>query len=382
MGIFSRLSKIDQKFSWSFLGFIIGIVGIGFTIYTIFFFEKAPVIKYEVISNTNVLDVKENVSRLDILFDSVSVKKSGQNLRVITLKISNEGNENLSADYFDKKYPLGFQIEGAKIVQKPELLDFSNDYIKETIEIHESQDNKILFSNIIIDQGEYFIVKTLTLSDINVIPTLKPLGYISGSGSPRLVIINEEKETTPKSFFTKLFYGNVGYHIIRFFLYLIIIGVTIFLIFFPISQIQEKAQEKKKKKYVKKFKQNTKIEIEKLSEKVFDFYLEEGESSLFIIKKILSMPDKLNSYKKYLELGEEYEHFEYSGFRHSIEEQRAMVIYDSRQNRDEGSFKINRVTLFGQLVEMGIVSFKETDVIVDNNFLQTLEDFIYFIKIQ
>ncbi|MBE0646988.1 MAG: hypothetical protein IH596_04305, partial [Bacteroidales bacterium] len=363
MSIFSKLSKVDQKFSWSFLGFIIGIIGIGFAIYTIFFFEKVPVIKYEVISNTNVLDVKENVSRLDILFDSVSVKKTGQNLRVITLKISNEGNENLNADYFDKKYPLGFQIEGARIVQKPELLEFSNDYIKETIELNDTLDNKILFSNIIIDQGEYFIVKTLTLSDAKVVPTIKPLGYISGSGAPRLVIINEENETTPKSFFTKLFYGNLGYHIARFFLYLIIIGISIFLIAFPISQIQEKKQEKNKKKHVRKFKQNTKIDKEKLSEIVFDFYLEDGESSLFRIKKILSMPDKLKGYKNYLELREEYERFEYSGFRHRLEEQREMIIYDSRQNLDEDSHRIHRISLFDQLVEKGIISFNESEVL-------------------
>lgn len=87
MNIKNKLSKIDQKFSWSFLGFIIGIIGIGFTIYTIFFFEKVPIIKYEVISNTSVLDVKENISRLDIIFDSVSIKKSEQNLRIITLTL-------------------------------------------------------------------------------------------------------------------------------------------------------------------------------------------------------------------------------------------------------------------------------------------------------
>lgn len=381
MSLFEKFSKVDQKFSWSFLGFIIGIIGIGFTIYTIFFFEKIPIIKYEIVSNTNVLDIKENVSRLDILFDSVSVKKTGKDLRVITLKISNEGNENFNADFFDGKFPLGFQIEGAKIVQKPELLNFSNDYIRETIELTEKEHNKVLFSNIIIDQGEFFTIKTLTLSDQGVIPTIKPLGYVSGSGVPKIVKVVNETETSPKSFFRKLFFGNIGYHILRFILYIIALGLTIFIIAFPISEFNEAKEKKTKKKNVSKFKRITKIEKDFLAEKVFELYLESGESELFRIKRLISKPEILLDYKKYLELGEKFNDIEYTAYRH-LRDIKDDVHLDQKQNESENEKHEDNYTFVDELEKDQIIIIENDSYIINKNFERTLEEFIYFIKIQ
>lgn len=379
MSFFEKFSKVDQKFSWSFLGFIIGIIGIGFTIYTVFFFEKVPIIKYEIVSNTNVLDIKENVSRLDILFDSVSVKKTGKELRVITLKITNDGNENFNPDYFDNKFPLGFQIEGAKIVQKPDLLNFSNDYIRESIELIEKDHNKVFFSNIIIDQGEFFTIKTLTLSDQGVIPTIKPLGYVSGSGIPKLVEVVNETETSPKSFFRTLFYGNIGYHILRFIVYIITISLAVFVIAFPISEFQEAKEKKNKKKNVSKFKKNTKIEKELLVERVFEIYLESGESNLFRIKRIISQPENLIEYKKYLELSEKFNDFEFSGFRNNPENKEDLHF---EQKTHENDRLEDNQTFIDELVKDQIIKLDGEKYIVNKNFEKTLDEFIYFIKIQ
>lgn len=55
MELIMKIKNLDSKFSWSFLGFVIGIIGIGISIYAIFFHHPAPDLTYRVLTNTNVV---------------------------------------------------------------------------------------------------------------------------------------------------------------------------------------------------------------------------------------------------------------------------------------------------------------------------------------
>ncbi len=73
----------------------IGIIGIGISIYAIFFHHPAPDLTYRVLTNTNVVDMKENVSKLKIMYDKDLIDNESNSLKMLTFTVQNLGNENI-----------------------------------------------------------------------------------------------------------------------------------------------------------------------------------------------------------------------------------------------------------------------------------------------
>ena len=145
MNIWNKIKNLDKNFSWSFMGFLVGIIGIAFAVDTIYFYQEKPNIEYYQLTNTSVLDLKENVTKLDVIYDSTSIKKNRQSLRVVTIKILNSGNEDLGPQHYDKTVPLGLKIKGGVIVETPQIIETSNAYISDRLKINWLSENEISF---------------------------------------------------------------------------------------------------------------------------------------------------------------------------------------------------------------------------------------------
>ena len=219
MKTWDNIKTLDKKFSWSFFGFLLGAIGIIFSIYTIYFHKESPIIEYYELTNTDVLDIRENLTKLDIVYDSVSIKNNHQSLRIITLKIANNGNEALGPQHYDEDYPLGLTITRGTIVESPQIINTSNDYIAKKLRIEQKSQKEISFSKVIINQGEFFTLKLLLLTKENVMPQVIPSGYITGYGKPLLRLADNELQE--EGFLESLIHGNVVVHILRFIIYFI-----------------------------------------------------------------------------------------------------------------------------------------------------------------
>lgn len=60
---------------------IVGIIGSLVTIYAFFFHERKSSLQYELITDTNVLDIRADISKLEILYDKTNLKEKNENLR-------------------------------------------------------------------------------------------------------------------------------------------------------------------------------------------------------------------------------------------------------------------------------------------------------------
>ena len=80
------------------------------------------------------MDLHADVSKLDILYDDINLKENHENLKFISLRITNTGTETIFKSNFDENAPLGFKIINGRLVEKPELLSSSNEYISSHIQ--------------------------------------------------------------------------------------------------------------------------------------------------------------------------------------------------------------------------------------------------------
>ena len=160
MSIISKFAQIDKKFAWSFLGFLLAIVFGGIAIYTEFVRDTSPIIKYEDLSNTKILNVKEDVGGLSIIYNKEDIRKSKKTLSVLVIRVGNEGRSAVLKGYYDNVAPLGLVINSGEII-KGEVISASTPYLRENAKLEVSNGNTVNFSDVIIEPNESFVIKFL-----------------------------------------------------------------------------------------------------------------------------------------------------------------------------------------------------------------------------
>ncbi len=282
MEIREHLKKIEQSFSWSFGGFVLAIFVI---VYQEFFDNNSPDLDYVITSNANVLDVNENLSSLDILYEGESLKKAGKSLKIITIKVVNTGGEAILKSSYDSNDPAGFYIKDGTLAETPQLLEASNDYLtKNALALKESS-SKILFPQLIIEPEEYFHVKILVLHDANKNPMIVARGKIAGIDE---INILNEYSVVNDSITQRAFIGDTKTQIVRLLFYGTF-GIFLFIMAIGLIVIKDDINDKRaRKNKVIKIKEKNRNNLKMNSQYIFDNYVKWGEPWIYLIYSILS----------------------------------------------------------------------------------------------
>lgn len=274
---FEKLSKV--------LITSLGLIATVVTIYAFFFNEEKSNLEYQIISDVNVLDLKEDVSKLDIFYDSLSLKKADSNLKIYTIKLINNGNKEVLIEHFDERSPLGIDVKNGKIVEKPELIECSNKYLRDYFRTNLINNKKLEFNKLIFEPNEFLIFKFLVLHDRKDKPLLLTLGKIAGQKTIKISKVNTLKNQD--NFIEVLFYGNILIHIIRAILFLILWVVIFIVLVYFFNKMNNFKNSKKRKKIVEDFKQKNDYNFQAIHNIIFDRYIREGDMFIYEYGKII-----------------------------------------------------------------------------------------------
>jgi hypothetical protein len=264
-----RLSKITT-FAISFLG----VVGAIISIYAFFFQEKKTELTYEIIANTNVLDIRAEVSKLDVLYDQTSLKHRNENLRIISVRVINSGGENILNSFYDDNAPLGLQLSVGRIIENPEILESSNEYIKSHLRINMDSLGSVTFSKVILESKEYFVLKLLVLHPPGNSPEIRPIGKVAGIKLIRVLNALEVKEDKP--FFKQVFYGDFFIQVVRALSYTIVVITLVVIIAFAGDKISDMRAKRHRQRLIREFKATKDYVYNKMDDAIFDRFEEEG----------------------------------------------------------------------------------------------------------
>lgn len=343
---------------------LLGIIGTIITIYA-FIQEKKVEIRYEVIGNTNVLDFNADISKLEVMYDSTNLKQTKENLRIYTIKIVNNGSQNLLKEFYDDNELLGVKINSGKIIEKPQIIETSNDYLKRNLKFVNIKDMQFSFSKVILETNEYFTIKILVLHSKNNIPKLSSLGKIAGQKN--IDIFNTSISNDENSFFKKTYYGNIWVQLLRLISYLLIAIILILIILYIGSEIQETSDKKRKKKLIKEFKNIKNYNYTKMDDAIFDRYQTEDSYSFNNITKLIDNELELNDI--YLKLAESLKDDNYVNNKNNIKDYKLQKHIES-----------NSWSTITEMINDGVV-FKENDKLRINQAMKdTLNKFSEFLK--
>src|SRR5260370_25256979 len=71
----------------------------------------------DVLSESNVMDVRTPLKDLSILFQCSDIQKENSNLRILEVHIVNQGDTNILDNDFDSRIPWGLRIDGGRLIE-------------------------------------------------------------------------------------------------------------------------------------------------------------------------------------------------------------------------------------------------------------------------
>jgi len=359
------LLKIERKYAWSFLGFVIAIIFGSITIYNSFLVDKSPYLDIIILSNVRVLDINAKVQDLDIIYKNENIIEQGKNLSILTLKIENSSDLDILSNYYDPNNPLGIKVVNATIVEKPEIIDASNAYLNQNIEISQNDSlNIFTFSRTIIDKHQFFNVKLLLLHKSDEKPIIQPIGKIAGI--EEIDVINQA-DKIKISFWGKLIHGNIGIHIVRFFFYVLSIAILLIIVFIPQSLISDVITTKKRKKLVLKYKKGKNIDSSEETDFLFDSYIHKSKNYLTEIQRYFRNRDELKEELEFI-INKKEKDLPYTKDFINVDRRPRPVLYET------GS-------MLEYLNDKKIVQLDNGELKVNEIFEKELNEFVSFLKL-
>ncbi|PMO00232.1 hypothetical protein BCT19_23560 [Vibrio splendidus] len=299
MSKFETLLKHERKLPYSFVSTILGLVGVIAAIYFSMYYEKKPQLDIEILSQFSALDIKESVDSLDVIYNKDSLNAKGQSLSVVELKVINNGDAPILRTYYDPQSQAGFTVKNGEVPENPIITGSKTPYKTEDIHLELVKTNSILLPHVIINSGDYYIIKLIVLHNSDLKPSIESFGVIAGFD--RINVLTNLKSEDNRNFLQKFFEGTLLMNIGRFFFFGISFFLGIFLLIMTEEKLSDLRYSRNFKKSIEQFKKCNSQRIANVPNKFFNILQEKRKSTLeLIFEDILNSKEDNFLYSKEL----------------------------------------------------------------------------------
>jgi hypothetical protein len=251
--------------AWSFVGVLLAVAFFYWQEY-----RNPYSFKIEVVDEFNLIEVREQISDLKILYKNDDIIESKKEIKVIRIQIRNEGDTILQG-YYDQLEPFGLRFSNSKVLNAEVISTNSEDLQQKLVNSDAGNKNSdVLLSKVIFDAGDYATLKITILSDEREILNIVPLGKIANVDSLKVDVIQPEADEEKP----------VGLYVVGGY-----IGFILFL--FGLIAITEFFETRSKKNKVKCFLKDGESLTEVQSE-IADYYMDMPPSQKRLIKALLN----------------------------------------------------------------------------------------------
>jgi len=256
--LLQRIQEMDRLFCWSMVGAVVGLVSLVLAVYFAVFYERPAEITMDVVSQTPVLDIREDVDRLDIIYRGKNLVDLHSQLTVLVVRVANTGRSSILKSAFDEDNPLGYRVVGGAIAAVPVVSASSErletltlrDGLGEPLGRHGRSKNdpepgtldgasslsvtksksEVYLPAFIFEPGEYFEHKLLIIHDTKVRPQVVSTGKIAGIRDISVRVPGDRIDTSLS--WSAVTSGSLMTHVLRLFLYaglllLAVIGIQL-----------------------------------------------------------------------------------------------------------------------------------------------------------
>src|SRR5260370_2798859 len=194
------------------------------------------------------MDVRTPLKDLSILFQGQDIQKQNSNLRILGVRLVNDGDTNILENFFDSRIPWGLRIDGGRLIEA-RVTGSNSQYLSDNLHPKVADGDEVDFDKVIFDRGKYVALELLVLHDKNIEPHVRPVVNIAGMDA--ILIRNSFREQDQERFKANVFKGPIPVQILRTFPYsliplslVIIIALTILGIESIATRIKKRSRRK------------------------------------------------------------------------------------------------------------------------------------------
>jgi len=180
--------------------------------------EPDPQMTYEIVSETDVLDVRTPVEDLQITFQNEDIQGEKLNLRIYAMRVINNGEVDILQTQFDQDQTWGLQVIGGRVIEARPI-EASSSYLNEKSNPQVFSENIVQFDQAIVEKGQFFAFNMLVVHSKDVTPKIVALGKIAGIDE--IVVTRVPVEVEGPGFLSDLFGGGWAVQLVRAILFLI-----------------------------------------------------------------------------------------------------------------------------------------------------------------
>lgn len=369
------MNNIENKFPtrriWQTAIALVGLISAVLGIYTFFVQEKVLQIEYEVLANTNVLDINADITKLDITYDGNSLKTSSQSLRIINLRVRNTGNESVLKSFYDNNDPLGVFVTKGKVIEKPELVGTSSDYIKKNLVVKFDSIGRLTFSDIILEPNDFYTVKLLILYPSGQSPEIHSVGKVAGIKEIPVVSLAQGSKKE-KSFWEITFGGNIFSQLLRGLSYTLVVILLIVIIAFSVDSFADNRKKKKRVHIVKDFKRQKNYDYNRMDDAIFTRFETDGIENLSRYQNLLKDENRLNQkYNNWV-----------NKLKRNVEDEIKENEISSKELQLNDTFFSHRSewTIFNELISDGFAIKEKDKLVINQPMKRSLGQFFDYLK--
>ena len=174
--------------------------------------EPSPKLTYEILRETDVLDVRTPVEDLQITFQNEDIQGENLNLRIYAMRVVNNGEVDILQTQFDQDEIWGLQVIGGRVIEA-RLTDAGSGYLSTKANPHVILENIVEFDKAIVEKGKFFAFNMLVVHAKDVTPTIIPLGKIAGIDG--IVVTRVPVKIEGPGFLSDLFGGGWAVQLVR-----------------------------------------------------------------------------------------------------------------------------------------------------------------------
>lgn len=349
-----RTVQSKWRFFLGFLGWVVGLVSLGFTIYGIYK-KDVPNLEYEIISTTNFINDNETAANLKIFIDTVDVQQNHLNISAYTIKVQNNGTENLRYDGYDKGL-FGLNVFGGTLLEPPTILEASSNHITRQYQKVDSVENNkfVNIPNLTLDIGDYYVLRIVLLHNANLAPSFEPEGKVIGQ---KTISINKAQPQSP-DFWDVALDGNWKVQLVRSIVYIFFIPVIAFLLIVPVGLVSNWIDRNKRKRIIRKIRNNS-----KLTQFVIKEYIDDGQWAIE------------NPHEIYKE-GEEAVTKQYEEYREYL---KSPAIHD-KKNRETIYQRQNWLDRIDVMIEKGYLIREKGNILFNTDAQKSIDTIYEYLK--
>lgn len=230
---------------------VFGAIGI----YGAFIYDRKPDLTFQVLSTAKVLDIRERLTNLAIVYRGTDLRATNQNLHFVVVRVVNNGSADIIKSSFDTAAPVGFELNLGKIVETPTVT--GDEYLRDNIHASVIGERRITFDPVILNSGEAFQVRVLVLVPEGEAIRISAFGKVAGMRVPR--VSSEVDASDRRPYLTEAFAGRTSIQLGRtagyFFGLILCLLIIAALVGVPAVAIAEWLEKRRRRKNVSRYRQ-------------------------------------------------------------------------------------------------------------------------------